>query len=335
MKNTSLIFAVALSICLIFSWTNTYEMENPVNSTGEPPSVPKEVHFAAAGDWSCNGITKRTVNYIQNKNPDLVLALGDFSYQKGTRCWFNIISPLFNKTKIVIGEHDFDANNITTNDTRLMDYVNRFNLSNPYYSFNYGNLHFLAMSSIIPFSNQTVQYRLLRDESNQHDFISNDLYTASQNKSINWIVVYLYKPMYTSPSLHPAQESVRNMYHPLFDYYGVDLVLQGHNHNYQRSYPLRFNQTNSSTPIITDRNNSVYTNPNGTIFMIVGTAGADQYKLLGKSPYMVTQFQRYGFVNFNTADNGTKLIGTFYDSLDGKAKDNFTIIKSGPKPSKN
>ena len=133
--------------------------------------------------------------------------------------------------------------------------------------------------------------------------------------------------MYTSPSLHPSQDLLRDVYHPLFDYYGVDLVLQAHNHNYQRSYPLRFNQTNSSTPIITDRNNSVYINPNGTIFMIVGTGGADQYKLLGKSPYTVTQFQRYGFVNIDVVDNGTRLIGTFYDSLDGNAKDNFTIIK--------
>src|SRR6266498_2997342 len=115
--------------------------------------------------------------------------------------------------------------------------------------------------------------------------------------------------------------------HNTLTYYGVDLVLQAHNHNYQRSYPLRFNQTNSSTPIITDRNNSVYINPDGTIFMIVGTAGADQYKLLGKSPYIITQFQRYGFVNIDVVDNGTRLIGTFYDSLDGNVKDNFTIIK--------
>ena len=328
MKNIGLLFCVALSLSLLLSWTSSNEIGTPVKSLDKiSSSAPKDVHFVATGDWSCNLLTKNTVSSIQSKNPDLVLALGDFSYQKGTGCWFNIMSPLLNKTKIVIGEHDFDANKNTSNDTRLMDYVNRFNLTNPYYSFNHGNVHFLAMSSIIPFSNQTIQYRLLRDESNQHDFISNDLYAASQNKSIQWIVVYLYKPMYTSPSLHPSQDSLRDVYHPLFDYYGVDLVLQAHNHNYQRSYPLRFNQTNSSTPIITDRNNSVYINPNGTIFMIVGTGGADQYKLLGKSPYTVTQFQRYGFVNIDVVDNGTRLIGTFYDSLDGNAKDNFTIIK--------
>jgi calcineurin-like phosphoesterase family protein len=319
---------IAVSFTLLLSWTNSYEIQTSIKSVDNiSSSSHKDVHFVAAGDWSCNGITKHTVSSIRSKNPDLVLALGDFSYQKGTGCWFNIMSPLLNKTKIVIGEHDFDPPNITTNDTRLMDYVNRFNLTNPYYSFNYGNVHFLAMSSIIPFSNETVQYRLLHDESNQHGFISNDLYTASQNKSIQWIVVYLYKPMYTSPSMHPAQDSLRDLYHTLFDYYGVDLVLQAHNHNYQRSYPLRFNQTNSSMPIITDRNNSVYVNPNGTIFMIAGTAGADQYKLLGKAPYIATQFQKYGFVNIDVADNGTRLIGKFYDSLDGKAKDNFTIIK--------
>ncbi len=110
------------------------------------------------------------------------------------------------------------------------------------------------------------------------------------------------------------------MYHPLFEQYGVDLVLQ-------RSFLLRFNYTNSSTPIITDRNNSVYVNPNGSIFMVVGTGGAHQYDLLGKSPYIAAQFQRFGFLDVNIVDSRTKMVGTFYDSRDGSAKDQFTIIK--------
>ena len=66
------------------------------------------------------------------------------------------MSPLISKTRIVIGEHDFD----TKNNSRLQVYVNRFNLSDPYYSFNYGNVHFLALSSLIPFNNQTLPYKL-------------------------------------------------------------------------------------------------------------------------------------------------------------------------------
>jgi Calcineurin-like phosphoesterase len=218
-------------------------------------------NFAAAGDWGCNEMTWRIVNNMQNKDPELALALGDFSYQKDTGCWFKIISPLLNKTRIVIGLHDFDTNN----STRLQDYVNKFNLSDPYYSFKYGNIHFLAMSSVNPFNNQSLAYKLMRDDSRQKQFVSDDLYLASQNKSINWIVVYLYRPIYSSPSYHESRDFMADSYHPLFDMYGVDLVLQAHNHNYQRSYPIRYNATNSSTPIVADNHNDTYLNPNASM----------------------------------------------------------------------
>jgi hypothetical protein len=279
--------------------------------------------FAAAGDWGCNEMTQNTVNNMRNKDPKFVFALGDFSYQKDTECWFKIMSPLINKTKIVIGEHDFDK----SNNTRLFNYVNKFNLTDPYYSTTYGNVHFLAMSSIIPFNNHSLQYKL-RDDSTQKQFVSDDLYYASQNKSINWIVVYLYRPMYTSPTYHESRDFLRDSYHPLFDLYGVDLVLQAHNHNYQRSYPIRYNATNSSTPIVVNNHLDTYVNPNGRIFMTMGTAGAEQYRFAGQAPYIVKQFERFGFLNINIVNNGTRMVGTFYDNQDGNGKDSFTIIKN-------
>jgi len=282
-----------------------------------------DIRIAAVGDWGCKAATQSTANLISSKKPDLILGLGDFSYENDTGCWFKIMGPLISKIKIVIGEHDFDPKNVS----RLRDYTNRFNLSNPYYSFNYGNVHFLAMSSLIPFNNESLQYKLLRDETAQREFVSNDLFSASQNKSIHWIIVYLYKPMYSSPSQHASDELLRNIYHPLFDYYGVDLVLQAHNHNYQRSFPIRFNHPNSLSPVVTDRNISIYNHPNGTIFMVVGTGGSHQYNLLAKSSYIVTQFQRFGFLNIDILQNGTKMIGTFFDSRDGKSKDQFIIFK--------
>jgi hypothetical protein len=283
-------------------------------------------NFAAAGDWGCNEITQTTANSMQSKDPELVLALGDFSYQVDTGCWFNIMSPLLNKTRIVIGYHDFD----THNSTRLLDYVNKFNLTDPYYSFNLGNVHFLAMSSIIPFNNQSLAYKLLRDDSRQKQFVNDDLYLASQNKSIDWIVVYLYRPIYSSPSFHETKNFLRDSYHPLFDMYGVDLVLQAHNHNYQRSYPIKYNATNSIKPIVVDNHNNTYSKPNGTIFITVGTAGAKQHGFAGQAPYIAQQFVGHGFININITDNGTKMKGNFYDNLDGKAKDSFTIVKALP-----
>ena len=54
--------------------------------TNRISSVLDEFNFAAAGDWGCNEMSKRTVNNIIGNDPELVLALGDLSYQKDTGC---------------------------------------------------------------------------------------------------------------------------------------------------------------------------------------------------------------------------------------------------------
>ena len=38
-------------------------------------------NFVAAGDWGCDSKAHNTVNNIQNRSPEIVLALGDLSYQ--------------------------------------------------------------------------------------------------------------------------------------------------------------------------------------------------------------------------------------------------------------
>ena len=98
-------------------------------------------NFAAAGDWACTSNTKGTVKNIIAQNPELVLALGDLSYDSGAKCWFKIIKPIAEKTKIAIGNHE------TESSKKLKDYMKAFNLEKQYYSFNYQNVHFLALST--------------------------------------------------------------------------------------------------------------------------------------------------------------------------------------------
>jgi len=50
----------------------------------------------------------------------------------------------------------------------------------------------------------------------------------------------------------------REAYHPLFDKYGVDLVLQGHSHSYQRTYPLIFDSaTEPSLAVLPPQETSI------------------------------------------------------------------------------
>jgi hypothetical protein len=114
----------------------------------------------------------------------------------------------------------------------------------------------------------------------------------------------------------------------LFHENGVDIVLQGHNHNYQRTYPLAYNESKAYTPIITDRHTRDYSSdPKGQIFMTVGTAGEDLYNFTSQAPYVITQFLRHGFLNVDVTQNGQNLTASFYENREGKDKDHFSFIK--------
>ena len=151
---------------------------------------------------------------------------------------------------------------------------------------------------------------------------------AHSNKNIDWIIVYQFRAFYSSLSAHPGLDELQEAYHPLFEKYGVDLVFQAHNHNYQRTYPIAFNHTSSSHPIVTSREPVVYDKPlHGQIFLTVGTAGKGEHGLLAEAPFVVRQFQGHGFFNVDITNNGKKLVGSFYDNADAKILDQFDITK--------
>jgi predicted phosphodiesterase len=264
-------------------------------------------NVAAAGDWGCNDNTKKTVSNIINKNPERVLGLGDYSYKSTADCWLAIVDPIDEKIKITIGNHDDISSSL------LNQYMSHFSLSKQYYSFNYQNAHFVVLST-----EQT-------SSSSQYEFVRSVLAKASSNSNIDWIIVYMHKPLYTSPSVHAGESTMRDKYHPLFDRYGVDLVLYGHNHAYERSYPIKYDKPSPSTPIITSSIKGSYNDPQGQIFATVGTAGQSIYHYDSKSRYIVTQYEGYGFLDIDIA--GNKLVAKFYSNNDGSVKDQFTITK--------
>jgi succinylglutamate desuccinylase len=123
-------------------------------------------------------------------------------------------------------------------------------------------------------------------------------------------------------------DELQDAYHQLFDKYHVDIVFQGHNHNYQRTYPLSYNTTKQYTPIITDRDTANYTDlEKGQLFITAGTGGADFYNFTGQAPYVVKQLLEHGFVNVDYLHDGSELRITFY-SNNGTALDMASITKN-------
>ncbi len=157
----------------------------------------------------------------------------------------------------------------------------------------------------------------LDTDDEQYQFVLNDLERTSQNKNIEWIFVMFHKTMYSSLSKQLEEYIIRDKYHEIFDKYNVDLVIQGHNHIYSRTLPLTFNEQQISDPIIDQKNdnsnnNTIFTNPKGTIFLVVGTGGDELYKIKDEQYYVANQYDKgFGFVDLII--DGKRLDGTFYD----------------------
>ena len=286
------------------------------NFADEGETKLKDFNFVAAGDYGCSKNTKNTIDNMLDKKPELVLPLGDLSVDNTATCWLDLVSPFDDRLQITFGYHD-----VKNGESKLNQYKEAFDLNNLYYSFDYRHVHFIVMSTLSDFTITSAQYK----------FIEKDLQEASANENIDWIVVTNYGPFYTSPSAHPAKNDIRNIYHPLFDKYGVDLVLQGHNHNYQRTYPVTFNPNKGSEPIVTNQFTTGYQgNKDGIIYAIVGTAGEGFHPLDGRQTYMATQFEgKFGFLDIEISNGNphTKLTGTFYDNQGSGIQDYFTIEK--------
>jgi len=325
-------------------------------------------NIAAVGDWGCGTDTEATVNGIRSVNPEVVLALGDFSYQGAwylpgycytSNMWFDTIKPIEKNMKLIMGNHDIvePASAFSPRYDMLAIYDEHFHMCKIlpdktrqcklYYSFDDHNIHFLVMNSEENYGNRSPQL----------SFVKKDLASAASNPKIKWIIVSFHRSIYaavkwqkptTPPKLDNGQYiDLKNhflkIYHPLFDKYGVDLVLQGHVHNYQRTYPLKFDlETHGPVRTSTDQNN--YVNPDGEIYVSIGTAGIDLDPLptdesslhsidpvLNDYDYLANWRDSYhGFLNLELSKDQSSIVGTFYaNNLAGTpvALDHFSILK--------
>src|SRR5215203_3381345 len=289
----------------------------PLNASAQ--STFPNFNFAAVGDWDCGSNALATRNSVINANPELVVGLGDYSYEAHADCWLNIVDPFDHKMKIAIGNHEIEESSQS-----LGQYLSHFNMSRQYHSFNFQNIHFLILATDDSFGTTSSQY----------SFAVNDLKAASSNSNIDWIVVAFHKPLYDVPCSSDScddEDEFRNIYHPLFDQYGVDLVLYGHAHNYVRSFPIQYDSSTPDSPIITSSNQNNYVDPDGQVFVQSGAGGRSLRDLTGTESYNAFQSDsEFGILNIdvinNNINNNLQLSGKFIQN-DGDVIDQFTITK--------
>ena len=85
------------------------------------------------------------------------------------------------------------------------------------------------------------------------------------------------------------------------------------NHNYQRTFPLKYNNDDSSSPTISKNDDNKYQDDkSGVIYLITGTAGRSHYDIKQQSSFVAKQDDtQFGFLNIDIKGDQA-LVGTFY-----------------------
>lgn len=200
------------------------------NDTPLPADIADEPgawHFGALGDYGAGTVHQsRVAANMLRFRPELIITAGDNVYPTGrwqdyAKNWDppQFMGLLARSTAFMpaLGNHDMYRDD-------LRPYFGHFPHleGRPYYSFTHKNATFFALDSDQDLRVGSAQYRWLEHE----------LKTASTT----WKVVYLHYPMYgRDPN---AFTEIRTAVQPLLARYGVQLVVAGHEHNYQRSQAI-------------------------------------------------------------------------------------------------
>jgi Calcineurin-like phosphoesterase/Purple acid Phosphatase, N-terminal domain len=109
----------------------------------------------------------------------------------------------------------------------------------------------------------------------QRAWLEAELAAARQSAGIDWIVVFMHQPAMSSAHFNGADLGIRRDFVPLFDRYGVDLVLAGHEHHFERTFPVRGTLPGSAllTPAPQGSDPHVMDTTDGYVHMIIGGGG--------------------------------------------------------------
>ena len=335
------------------------------------PGTEGTYRIGVFGDCGNNSTNQRNVRdqfikYLGDKYLDSWILLGDNAYSGGTdpefqQKFFNIYKDnLLKKYPLFPAPGNHDYNDLyrfksTAQASHDIAYYQNFSMpvngeaggvpshTQAYYSFDIGNVHFLSLDSYGKEDNVT---RMSDTSGAQVQWIKKDL-EAFKNTKRGWVVAYWHHPPYTMGSHNSDKESelvkIRENFIQVLERYGVDLILCGHSHVYERSKLMKghygmeatftegkYNLSTSSALYDGSKNACPYikdpvTNA-GTVYVVTGSAGAQGgQQLTYPHDAMYSSYNNLGGASIIEVD-GNRLQLKFI-AADGEIRDHFTMMK--------
>jgi predicted phosphodiesterase len=247
------------------------------------------VAFLAAGDYGVGGSRELALGLgmkrFESRNPaNMLVLLGDNDYTESARRFRANWSRSFGwarqsglRVAGVLGNHDYEVN-------RGRYQFRLLGMPGPYYTRRLGDAQLFFLDSNLVSGPQTA-------------WLEQELAESTST----WKIAVLHHPPYTCGG-HSGDSSVQRRWVPLFEDYGVQLVLSGHDHNYQRFH-----------------------GPTGVRYVVHGGGAAGLYKLRGcpsTYPPRVRVRPEHGFLSVSIGPDDLEVKAV---DLSGRVRDRFTL----------
>ncbi|SKB01648.1 Calcineurin-like phosphoesterase [Prosthecobacter debontii] len=304
---------------------------------------------AGTADSNQRAVRDAFYTWTGSRTPDFWVMLGDNAYNNGTQtefqnALFNIYPTMLNKSPLwsCIGNHE-TYGGTEANGRYPYENIHEFPTNGEaggvasgtekYFSWDYGHTHFISLDSMtVSRAANGAMATWLRED------------LAATTKT--WIIVIFHHPPYTKGSHNSDSESeliqMRQNIQPILEEGGVDLVLCGHSHSYERSYLIdghyglsgtyshatHRKQAGNGRPGSDGAYIKPLTGPRdhfGTVYAVAGSSG----KISGGSlnhPAMYLSLNNLGSLVLDI--QGNRLDATFIRE-NGSTPDSFTILKQG------
>ncbi|GAB4046736.1 purple acid phosphatase family protein [Spirosoma litoris] len=346
--------------------------------TAPSATTKRKIRVVSFGDSGMNPNGNQTnvrnafLNYRGSTPTDLWMLIGDNSYDGDDPAYqinfFEAYQTTLMKNSMLFsvpGNHDY-SNNSTLAANHNIPYFSNFSLptnaesggvasgTKEWYSVDYGPIHFIMLDGYGTRPVNGVATKFYADTLNhpQTVWLKQDLAATTKK----WKIVYLHFPPYSmgghSSEGDPDLAAIRQRINPILERYGVDMVVLGHSHNYERSYPIhdqygpmsdfsanpsayRFPEDNGTGRYDGSDNSCAYKSTSekkkqGTVYVVAGSSGAlGTNPNLGTHAVMVsTQRLQGGSFYFEVEDN--RLDAKFIQpssSSNYVISDQFTVLK--------
>lgn len=301
--------------------------------------------FTVGGDDGISPNAAAVAEILAEEDARFHLHTGDLSCADGVQIlwdtWF-LNSELYMRSRQIypsIGNHEVeDIDAVRDAPLNLFErgftddfgfgrstYLGRFALpgNEQWHSVDYGPIHLVSLDSDEDYYEGSEQYQWLEE----------DLAEASQDPATSWIICLFHKPPYSASPVHGSSMGIRASFCPLFDRYGVDLAFNGHDHNYERSFPMYAEE-------VTTDEMYYYENPGGTIYIVTGGGGRWLYES-GTDYWTLMSVSKHHYINCNLVAEDellVEVVSAHYCPVEalltgasgrGELLDEFRIVKSG------